>query len=437
MKFLKNLSLPEFQKNEFNYILIFFIFLNYFLGFFIREISNGAGHLDLELHIWIIINDLRENYYETIKNYLSYSEATFPFFHSFQSIFNPADKNYVYCLNNTILNLFIVFIFFQFLKLKKINFENNFLIILIPFIILLSPWFRSSSYWGMTENFAFFFLIPSLYFLDLLIKKKISFKQNLFLTALISLTLYARQQYLFIAVFHILILISNNNKKDLISTLFIYLILSIPGFYTLFLWGVLSDLSNTTSASANLDIKNIFLNIPKISSIFFFYLFPLLLINYSKFLKIFFTKKFIIIFTIIFFIKLILFNDINYPNKGGGYIVKFSQFFLFNDPKLLILISSVFFTFVISIINSNNFKYFLILPLIYLNFGFTEFLYQEWFDPFYLFILFIFFPKDFILKLELNRYNTVKLILIWEFATFLIAFFYYHKIKDLPLFYSF
>ena len=437
MKFLKILSLPVFQKNQFNYILIFFILFNYFLGFFIREISNGAGHLDLELHIWIIITDLRENYYETIKNYLSYSEATFPFFHSFQSIFNPAGTNYIYCFNNTIFNLSIVFIFYQFLKLKKITFDNNFLIILIPFIILLSPWFRSSSYWGMTENFAFFFLIPSLYFLDLLIKKKISFKQNLFLSALISLTLYARQQYLFIAVFHILILVINNNKKDLISTLFIYLILSIPGFYTLFLWGVFSDLSNTTSASANLDIKNIYLNIPKISSIFFFYSFPLLLVNYSKFLKIFLTKKFIIIFTIIFFIKLILFNDINYPDKGGGYIVKFTQFFLFNDPKLLILISSVFFTFIISIIKSNNFKYFLILPLMYLNFGFTEFLYQEWFDPFYLFIFFIFFPKDFILKLELNRFRTIKLLLIWEFTIFLVAFFYYHKIQELPLFYTF
>ena len=437
MKFLKDLSLPGFQKNKFNYILTLFILLNYFLGFFIREISNGAGHLDLEFHIWVIITDLRENYYETIKNYLNYSEATFPFFHSFQSIFNPADKNYVYCLNNTILNLFIVFIFCQFLKLKKINFENNFLIILIPFIILLSPWFRSSSYWGMTENFAFFFLIPSLYFLDLLIKKKISFKQNLFLTALISLTLYARQQYLFIAVFHILMLIINNNKKDLISTLFIYLILSIPGFYTLFLWGVFGDLSNTTSASANLDVKNIFLNIPKISSIFFFYLFPLLLINYSKFLKIFLTKKFIIIFTIIFFIKLILFNDIDYPDKGGGYIVKFTQFFLFNDPKVLIFISSVFFTFIISIIKSNNFKYFLILPLMYLNFGFTEFLYQEWFDPLYLFIFYILLSKNHISYLRLNKEITIKILFIWEFVIFLIAFFYYHKIKDLPLFYTF
>ena len=51
--------------------------------------------------------------------------------------------------------------FYQFLKLKEIQFENNFLVIFIPFILLLSPWFRSSSYWGMTENFAFFFLIPS------------------------------------------------------------------------------------------------------------------------------------------------------------------------------------------------------------------------------------------------------------------------------------
>lgn len=434
---LKHLSLPGFQKNKFNYILISLILINYFLGFFIREISNGAGHLDLELHIWIIITDLRENYFETIKNYLSYSEATFPFFHSFQSIFNPANKNYIYCLNNTILNLFIVFIFYQFLKLKKINFENNFLIILIPFIILISPWFRSSSYWGMTENFAFFFLIPSLYFLDLLIKKKISFKQNLLLTALISLTLYARQQYLFLVIFHILILIINNNKKDLFSTLFIYLVLSIPGLYTLFLWGAFGDLSNTTSASTNLDIKNIFLNIPKISSVIFFYSVPLLLINYSKFLKIFFTKKSIIIFTIIFFIKLILFNDIYYPEKGGGYVVKFIKLFLFNDPKLLIFISSVFFTFIISIIKINNFKYFLILPLIYLNFGLTEFLYQEWFDPLYLFILFIFFPKNIILKLKLNKYNTVRIILIWEFIIFLVAFFYYHKIKDLPLFYTF
>ena len=187
----------KFGKNRLSYFLIVFIVISYFFGFYIREISNGAGHLDLELHIWKIVTDLRQNYFETIRNYQSYSEATFPFFHSFQSFFNPATNNIYYCLNNTIFNLFIIFFFYKFLKLKNIEFENNFVIILVSLIFLLSPWFRSSSYWGMTENFAYLFLIPSLYFLDLLIKKRISFNENLLLTILISLTLYARQQYLF------------------------------------------------------------------------------------------------------------------------------------------------------------------------------------------------------------------------------------------------
>jgi len=227
------------EKNKSGFLLILLVLLSYFLGFYIREISNGAGHIDLEHHIWLVIKDLKQDYFETIKNYNIYGEATFPFFHSFQSFFNPASKSLLYCLNNTIFNLFIIFIFYQFLKLKKIKFENNFLVILIPFIILLSPWFRSSSYWGMTENLSFFFLIPSLYFLDLLIKKEISFKQNLFLTIFISLTLYARQQFIFLAVFHILLLIMSHNKKDLILTLIVYALLSIPGFFVLFICSIL------------------------------------------------------------------------------------------------------------------------------------------------------------------------------------------------------
>ena len=141
---------------------------------------------------------------------------------------------------------------------------------MIPFILLLSPWFRSSSYWGMTENFAFFFLIPSLYYLDLLISKKISFNKNLLLTILISLTLYARQQYIFLALFHLLVLLLNNNKRELIFTIIIYSLLSLPGFYVLFTWGVFDDLSQTTSSSSSLNVKNILMNIPKISSLFFF-----------------------------------------------------------------------------------------------------------------------------------------------------------------------
>ena len=426
-----------FERNKLSLFLIFLLLSGYFLGFYLREITNGAGHIDLEHFIWLIVIDLKQDYFETIRNYQSYGEATFPFFHSFQSFFNPATKNLFYCLNNTIFNLLIIFIFYQFLKLKRIDFENNFLVNLIPFIILLSPWFRSSSYWGMTENLSFFFLIPSLYFLNLLIQKKTSFKNNLILTVLISLTLYARQQFLFLAVFHILILLLNNNKKELIFTIVIYSLLSLPGFYVLHIWGVFKDISQATTASSGLSLENILLNVPKISSLFFFYSIPIVLINFSRFLKIFFSRKCLLIFIIVLFIKYLLFNDINYPFKSGGYIVKFNYFFLNNDPKLLILISSVFFAYIISILKSNNYKYFLILPLIYLNYGFVNSVYQEWFDPLYLFAYYIFLSKDHIVNLRLNKNSTITFLLIWEFVILMIAYVYYHGIKKLPLFYTF
>ena len=136
-------------------------------------------------------------------------------------------------------------------------------------------------------------------------------------------------------------------------------------------------------------------------------------------------------------IKFFLYHDIEYSIKGGGYIVKFSQFFLNNDPLILILISSVFFSFIISIINSSNYKYFLILPLIYLNYGFVWSIYQEWFDPLYLFIYYIFFSREHISNLRLNTSSSIKILFVWEFAVLMIALIYYHLIKDIPFFYAF
>ena len=106
-------------------ILLSIIF--YFLGFFYREISNGAGHTDLQLHIWPLVNDFNENYVYTLKNYLSYKEATFPFFHTVQAFLNPFKQSYLmYCLSNTIFNLLILYIFFIFIKKKKNFFRKKF-----------------------------------------------------------------------------------------------------------------------------------------------------------------------------------------------------------------------------------------------------------------------------------------------------------------------
>ena len=275
-----------------NLISVIFILLSitfYFLGFFYREISNGAGHTDLQLHIWPLVNDFNENYVYTLKNYLSYKEATFPFFHTLQAFLNPFKKSYfIYCLSNTIFNLLILYIFFIYIKKKKIFSEKNLdLLLLVVFIFLLSPWFRSSSYWGMTENLSIFFLIPSIYYLSKVFEKKDNIKINIILAIFISLTIYARQQYLFLGLTHVVILLFERDNKKIIYTFLIYFIFSLPGIFVYNLWGVFQNLENATSASSYISIKNIYINFPKISCLIFFYLLPLIITNLGDIITIF------------------------------------------------------------------------------------------------------------------------------------------------------
>ena len=316
------------SENIITLILISLSIILYFVGFYFREISNGAAHTDFQLHIWPLINDFEKDYSGTLKNYLNYKEATFPFYHSIQSILNPFKSNYAsFNFSNTIINLLILFIFYYFLK-KKISFNNsNLSTIIIPFIFLLSPWFRSTSFWSTTENFALFFLIPACYYLFLLIKDQDNYKTNFLLTLFISLAIYSRQQFLFLALTHISILIISGDYKKLLNTLIYYFFLSLPGIYTYYIWGVFSDLNNATSASNYISLQNIFVNIPKISTLIFFYLAPIFLINIKQLKNLNF-KEFVIYFVLIIFIEYILFKNINYGKFGGGYIIKFNQIFL-------------------------------------------------------------------------------------------------------------
>ena len=111
----------EKKKNIYTFFLVFFIFIFYFFGFYYREITNGAGHSDLQYHIWLLVNDFDTDFIGTLKNYISYKEATFPFFHIIQAKLNPFKTSVIaYCLFNTILNLLILLLFYFFLKKKEI-----------------------------------------------------------------------------------------------------------------------------------------------------------------------------------------------------------------------------------------------------------------------------------------------------------------------------
>ena len=426
------------SENIISLILICLSIVLYFFGFYFREISNGAAHTDFQLHIWLLINDFEKDYIGTLKKYLTYHEATFPFYHSIQSILNPFKSNYIsFAFSNTILNLFILFIFYYYLK-KKITLNNsNLSFFVLPFIFLLSPWFRSTSFWSTTENFALFFLIPACYYLFLLIKNQDNYKTNFLLTLFISLTIYSRQQFLFLALTHITILIISSDYKKLLNTFVYYFFLSLPGLYAYYLWGVFSDLNNATSASNYISLQNIFVNIPKISTLIFFYLIPIFFINFKTIIKILNFKEFLIYFTLAIFIEFILFQNINYGRMGGGYIIKFNQIFFNNSIYFIILISSIFFSIIISLRKLINYKYYLLLLFIFLVIGLPKYLYQEWFDPIYLIFYYMLIPKEKLVLLKLDKTNSIYFLYFWELIILFVAIIYYHVYLKLPLFYSF
>ena len=420
-------------------LIISFTVIIYFIGFYLREISNGAGHTDLQYHIWPLINDFKNSYFDTLKNYLFYKEATFPFFHTIQTLINPFTFDYIfYCLSNTIINLFILLIFFYFLKKKNIfNQDNQIIFYLLPFIFLLSPWFRSSSFWGMTENLSIFFLIPACFYFSMLIEKKDNIKSNFLLTLFISLTLYSRQQFIFIALAHILILILNKDFKKIFYTCITYLILSIPGLYVYNLWGVFQNLNNATSASDYISLKNIFLNIPKISTLILFYLIPIIFINFEKFYNLIKSKKFLIVFIIFLILEYLLFKNVNYPKQGGGYLIKFNKIFFNNNIYFIIILSSFFFALLYSTKKYINSSYLILLLFIFLIIGLPKYIYQEWFDPTYLIFYYMLLPNSQIININLTKTLSIYLLYLWELTIFLIAISYYHFYLKIPFFYNF
>ena len=425
----------------FIYAILILIFISYFLGFYFREISNGAGHGDLELHIWPLLIDLQYNYLDTIENYSDYKEATFPFFHTLQYFFNPfIETVFEYTLSNTIFNLTILLVFFYYLSKKRVFGNKDTFKFLLPFLFLLSPWYRSTSYWGMTENLAILFFIPTCHYFNEFIFNKNNLKSNIFLTIFISLTIYSRQQYIYLVFSHLIILfLIDKNFKNIYLSILIYSVLSIPGLVTYYSWDVHKDFDNAMYA-INQDIytfKNILLNIPKLSSILFFYLIPILIINSKYIYKTLNKKLFLISFIIIYSVEFYLFQNLEYKTQGGGFIIKFYKIFLNENNYFLIFISSLFFSIIVSYIKKINKEFIIIICCLFLIIGSSTYIYQEWFDPLYIVIFYILLPKSLILKLNLNKFYASITLLIWQIMILTTSIIYYHFYLKLPLFYNF
>ncbi len=140
------------SKDKISIFILTLVFTSFIVGFFLRENSAGGGPIDLE-HEWHNFNLLKENFLYFLN--IDYEASRFPLYH----YFNIKINHYIYdkrdFINSFFLYSFLVPIFF-YLALRC-NFKNvpKYKIYLIVSLIFISPFFRTSSYWGLQENLAF------------------------------------------------------------------------------------------------------------------------------------------------------------------------------------------------------------------------------------------------------------------------------------------
>ena len=412
------------------YIYLFAILQLYLIGFFLRENLAGGAENDFILFTWPAIEAFKNNFFITLKNYGTFGEGSTPLFHILNAYLNPFTFSQIgFQASITFLSLLNVLFFSQILK-EKYKFDNlNSLFYSSVFLIL--PFFRSSAFWGITENLGWLFLILSIKYFIRIEKNDKSKNYSIFLLCLFSsLALYTRPYLVFFPIFVVLYSIFYGKKNLLKHSIIFYFLFSLPGLYLLYIWGGVLKIGISSSDQVSLmnfhHPKFILKNVIIFASIFVFYFVPLGLskyLNSSNFLK----KKDFFIFLLIFIILIILsffnfFDYLNYEKLGGGAFLKLNQILFENFLIPFFFISAVGIMFILKFATISNKNTLLFISL--LIFCFPKFILQEYFEPLFLilFLTLIDFKEN---NIKLLKKNKTQFIYLIFFLTYLTSSFFY------------
>jgi len=376
------------------------IYLSFFLGYFLHENSAGGGSIDFK-HISSNILLFKENKFFEI-DWTKYESTSLPIYYLIIKTLNIFDF-FKIGLFNLFISLLTILIFFR--SLININQRynlkiDNSVLFAISSLPLLSPYFRTSTFWMLEENIGYLFMLLSIFFWT----KQKTYLNIFFCIIFSSLAFYSRQTYAFVSIIMFFNFIDFKKlftfKNILIVNLF--LISLLPSLYFFKEWGGLVP----PAAIIERPIEFNFVNLPIIFSIYLFYLLPFLIMeNKEKIWNFFFENKYIILFSLFFF-YFIFFNKLNtedvyYKFKlGGGLIYKINfhlnllikSFFI--QKIIFIFISWVgFLSILFYFLRSFNLKIFFLVFIIILSNA--NIVFQEYFDPMIIILMIIFYKaKD-------------------------------------------
>ena len=396
------------QKNNFVPNLVFFLFsTSLLIGFYFNEDSSGSGGFIADFsNTWGYVEALKENILIRPSNWTVHTPLHYILISKLSILFeNKTFLRLAFCL----ISIFMPILFYECLKIKYPNVSNKLLLIFASSILLL-PSFRSAAIWANNHMTALiFFLLTTLFYLKW--KKKLNngtndFKLVFFQTIFLALAVYTRQYYaLFFFYFLFIYFEKLNIKNFLIISMFISF-LTIPGFFLIYLDPALIKTTFDTNFSNTILVS---------SSIISFYMLPFLICFFleDKENKLFdYNNIKILIGSIVTISIFYLFFDYD-PKTGGGFFMKLS-YILFKSPYFFLITSLIgLFSFLLLFFeNKKN----LILLIIFLI-GFPAYMiFQKYFEPLLIFVLFLIFNT----KITSIFFEKIRYLLIYY--TYLIAY---------------
>ncbi|MAV56400.1 MAG: hypothetical protein CMI79_02565 [Candidatus Pelagibacter sp.] len=401
-------------------LIIFSIFL-FFLGFYLEENSAGAGSYSGDFsNVWKSLNTFLNNgIIEAIGLTAGgdldvYKSSRTPLLYILNKIFNPfVNSKSEFLISIFIFSLILPVLFYYFIrkKFKKIDLT---LCLLITSIVLFSPYFRTSSYWGLEENYGLISLLISFIFLQILFdnplnKKNIKPALYFFLILFSSLCVYFDHKLLIVPLICFgTILLKEKSLAYKIFSIILFLIFSLPFIYLINIWGSIIP-------TVDKDLRYVgqafhFIHPGYVISIIAFYLFPLIFFKEKRveiiikdFFKSNFNKVCFLIF-IFYLIILFLFNDfgLTYYDFGRGITHRVAVI-LFNNilfQEIFTYIIFLFSFFILLIFFNENKKDLLLILYFLVTSIFILPIMQEYYDPLILIFIFAFFSKNFIINFK-------------------------------------
>lgn len=408
------------KLNE-NFIFLI-LYITLLLGFYLNEDFNGGAIGDWRSYE-NTITKFSLNFFEALMTYDTFGDRHSPFIHIIFSILKKLGLSFSSIrFLNLHLMLLIIFFFYQCLKLKFKNIERKYLKALVA-LIFFSTTFRSLSIWPDSRLYGILFFILSLkYFLLFQYKNEpndfANASMNSFFVAISSY--FSPNFAVFSIYFFYHFFLRFKISRKIFYIIFINIILALPALYYIFYLDV-NFLTQPGTPGATGSFKfgspefNFANKILIISSIFFFYLLPII-IKQNLFE---FSKKSLSFFLILgfpLFLLCIYSFDYKLEYTGGGIFFIASNLFLKNNIFFFtISFFAIYYVFFKSFKFNNSFLYFLIIIS---NIQLT--IYHKYYDPMILILSFT--VLDFNIKEKFFNYKNIF------YFYYLYLFFLFSKI---------